>query len=111
MKAARAPLQRPGPPQRKLRTHYVAIAADETAGPGLVAVLEGLGHDVTTAFATGSDPVLPADLGVYDTIWVIQAGGVPGVAETRLVDYVNAGGGLVITGERVCRNVSTRLRQ
>lgn len=81
---------------------------DETAGPGVVALLEGLGHDVTTAFATGSDPVLPADLGVYDTIWVIQTGGVPGVAETRLVDYVNAGGGLVIAGERSCCSAANR---
>ena len=90
---------------------------DETAGPGLVVLLEGLGHTVTTAFSTGSDPVLPADLSVYDTIWVIQTGGVPGVAETRLVDYVNAGGGLVITGERSCcaainrsvQNITNRL--
>lgn len=91
--------------------------ADETAGPGLAALLEDLGHDVTTAFANGSDPVLPTDLSVFDTIWVIQTGAVPGVVETRLVEYVNNGGGLVITGERSCcsginasvQNITNRL--
>jgi|GEM_PF-6955093 len=75
-------------------------AGADRAGPAAVPVLQGLGHEVTAA--TSLVPVLPADLSVFDTIWVIQVLPLTGPQENAIVDFVNAGGGLYFSGERLC---------
>ncbi len=72
----------------------------DQAGPEAEAVFQGLGHDVT--LVADFSPTLPADLSVFDSVWIIQ---VPPIADTdqaKLIDYANAGGGLYLTGERSC---------
>lgn len=61
----------------------------------LKSTLEILGHSVTIS------PILPLDLLPYNTIWHI-GNLVPLTAaeQARLADFVNAGGGLHLTGER-----------
>jgi MYXO-CTERM domain-containing protein len=80
-------------------------AADQ-AGPEATGYLRGLGHEVT--LVASLTPTLPADLSVFDTIWVMQVIALSGVAETALVNYVNQGGGLYISGERApcCEGVN-----
>lgn len=63
----------------------------------LAATLTGLGASVEV---TGA---LPDDLSSYTEIWNADAyGAFDDVAETRLVEFVERGGGLYLTGERPC---------
>ncbi len=70
--------------------------ADE-AGPNAAGLLEKLGHTVTREISLTA--TLPADLSAFDSVWVIQVAPITGVQETTLVQYVQAGGGLYLTGE------------
>ncbi len=72
----------------------------DTAGPAAAAILTGLGHNVTSDIALGA--TLPADLSSFDSIWVIQLVPITGVQQTALANFVRAGGGLYLTGERAC---------
>jgi MYXO-CTERM domain-containing protein len=71
------------------------VAGSEAAG-----YLQGLGHNVTTIFSM--TPTLPADLSSFDTVWVIQLEPIAGLDQVTLLNYVKGGGGLYLTGERVC---------
>lgn len=81
---------------------YQTFAHDAEGGDAAAGeaqeVLEGLGHTVTVIAADA--PVLPADLSVFDTIWVIQLLPIPQSDQNLLRAYVKAGGGLYLTGER-----------
>src|SRR5688572_15276143 len=72
----------------------------DTAGPVAAATLTGLGHTVTSQISMGA--TLPADLSSFDAIWIISLVPLTGVQQTSLVNYVRAGGGLYLTGERSC---------
>jgi MYXO-CTERM domain-containing protein len=70
--------------------------ADE-AGPAAADLLEELGHDVTREISLTA--ALPSDLSAFDSVWVIQAVAPSGTEETTLVKFVQAGGGLYLSGE------------
>ncbi|MDP1857094.1 MAG: hypothetical protein Q8K82_00405 [Gemmatimonadaceae bacterium] len=55
---------------------------------------------------------LPTDISGYSAIWYIGAyAGIPVNEQTALIDYVNAGGGLYLTGERpCCENLNTTVQ-
>jgi MYXO-CTERM domain-containing protein len=84
----------------------VGIDADPTGGDiasaEAAAVLRALGHTVT--LEASLTPVLPADLSVFDSIWVVQLAPLSDAAQLALGAFVEAGGGLYLTGERVCCN-------
>ncbi|MES1183597.1 MAG: MYXO-CTERM sorting domain-containing protein [Myxococcales bacterium] len=69
----------------------------DDAGPNAADILEALGHDVTRVISLSA--ALPTDLSAFDSVWVVQVTAPTGVEETRLVDFVRAGGGLYLTGE------------
>lgn len=71
------------------------VSADEAA-----AILTGLGHTVTVV--SSLSPALPADLSVFDTIWVPSQPALTGPEQTALRTFVENGGGLYLTGERTC---------
>ncbi|MFO0553575.1 MAG: MYXO-CTERM sorting domain-containing protein [Polyangiaceae bacterium] len=71
----------------------------DTAGTEAATVLSGLGHNVTTVIS--SNPSLPADLTVFDTIWVIELPAITSIASS-LRSFVEGGGGLYMSGERPC---------
>jgi MYXO-CTERM domain-containing protein len=73
------------------------VAGADEAGPAVAELLEGLDHDVTREISATA--TLPSDLSGFDTVWVVQVAETTGVQQTTLVDYVNAGGGLYLTGE------------
>lgn len=83
--------------------------ADE-GGSEAADLLEDLGHDVTREISLTA--ALPTDLSGFDAVWVIQIGPTSGVEQTTLVDYVNAGGGLYLTGENhpCCSSVNASLQ-
>ena len=67
----------------------------EFGGDYLKATLETIGHSVTIS------PILPLDLLPYNTIWHIgNTEPLTAAEQTRLAAFVNAGGGLHLTGER-----------
>lgn len=70
-----------------------------TGNNGLQQNLEALGHTVTNQSST-----LPADLSAYDTIWHVasNANTLGAAARSALANFVQAGGGLHLTGERPC---------
>lgn len=70
-----------------------------TGNNGLQQNLEALGHTVTN-----QSNALPADLSVYDTIWHVASNGstLGSAARSALANFVQAGGGLHLTGERPC---------
>jgi hypothetical protein len=72
----------------------------DAAGTQAKVVLSGLGHDVT--LVSSATAALPADLSVFDTVWLVQLPAVSGSQQNALVKYVRAGGGLYLTGERAC---------
>jgi MYXO-CTERM domain-containing protein len=72
----------------------------DTAGPAAAAILTGLGHTVTSQISIGA--TLPTDLSSFDSIWIISLVPLTGVQQTTLINYVRAGGGLYLTGERPC---------
>ena len=78
----------------------VLIFGDRSTEQNNVAqVLTVAGDTVTNSTTSG----VPADLSVFDTIWVMNVFSSYGAAlEQRLVDFVAAGGGLYMTAERPC---------
>jgi MYXO-CTERM domain-containing protein len=86
------------------------LAGADDAGPEAADILEDLGHDVTRVISLGA--TLPSDLSGFDSVWVIQVAPTTGVEQTTLVDYVNAGGGLYLTGENhpCCSSVNSTLQ-
>ncbi|MEC9432898.1 MAG: VPLPA-CTERM sorting domain-containing protein [Pseudomonadota bacterium] len=62
-----------------------------------VSRLQGLGHTVT------SGTTLPGDITSYDTVYFVGISAAENAAqEQQLVDFVEAGGGLYLQGERAC---------
>jgi len=72
----------------------------DTAGAEAELVFKALNHDVT--LITGFTPTFPADLTPYDTVWIIQLPAYTSEMQNALIPYVNAGGGVYLTGERSC---------
>ncbi len=70
----------------------------DTAGPEVASFLEAQGHDVTRSISIGQ--VLPKDLSGFDSVWMVQVVPLNGPDQTTLVEYVKAGGGLYLSGER-----------
>jgi len=69
----------------------------DDAGPNAADILEGLGHDVTREISLTA--AVPTDLSAFDSVWVIQVGGTTGPEQTTLAGFVQAGGGLYLSGE------------
>ncbi|MEM9458203.1 MAG: immunoglobulin-like domain-containing protein [Myxococcota bacterium] len=75
----------------------VLIWEQYTISNAVATSLQGMGHTVTT------EGQLPQDLSSYDVIWHFGAFSAPTAQEqTRLADFLAAGGGLHMTGERPC---------
>jgi hypothetical protein len=63
-------------------------------------VLEGAGDTVTNVSRTFAETL---DFGGFDTIWSLSfLGGYSAALETKLIDFVDGGGGLDLTFERPC---------
>jgi hypothetical protein len=72
----------------------------DQAGAEAASVLTDLGHQVTLVSEAAA--VLPADLTLFDAVWVVNLAPLTGFEETALAQFALAGGGLLITGERAC---------
>jgi MYXO-CTERM domain-containing protein len=83
--------------------------ADE-AGPNAADLLESLGHDVTREISLTA--ALPTDLSGFDSVWVVQVVATSGVEQTRLVKFVQDGGGLYLSGENntCCSNTKASIQ-
>jgi hypothetical protein len=69
----------------------------DDAGPKAAKILEDLGHDVTREISLTA--ALPTDLSSFDSVWLIQVGATTGPEQTTLAKFVQAGGGLYLSGE------------
>jgi MYXO-CTERM domain-containing protein len=86
------------------------IDGADAAGPIVADLLETLEHDVTREISLTA--ALPSDLSGFDVVWVLQVFETTGVQQTTLVDFVNAGGGLYLTGENhgCCASVKASIQ-
>jgi len=78
----------------------ILVFGDYSGSRGALTLdLNNLGHTVTEV--VGAE--VPADISVFDSIWLITAFAAPDAADTaRLKAYVENGGGIYLTGERPC---------
>ena len=63
---------------------------------GLQGILEGAGYSVDVS------STLPANVCAYRAIWYVDTNPLSATDQSALVSYVEAGGGLYLTGERPC---------
>jgi len=78
----------------------VLVVEPDTAygkGTALVADLTALGHTATLS------TTIPADLSAYAAIWYVEAfNAIPQASQDALRAFIQAGGGVHLTGERPC---------